>query len=101
MSQTHRGLALLIAGTVLLVDGRRTDGAYHVILRPGRARTSDRADDLAVLHQRDAAARGDHVIERYDVFGVAKLDGVLEGLGRPAEFYRGARLVLGNGDGAD
>src|SRR5262252_8607603 len=58
------------SGGWLLVDERRTGGADHLVLRAGAAGAADGADDLAVLDQRNAAARGDHVIEGHDVFQV-------------------------------
>ncbi len=65
-------------------------------MRAGAAGAADGTDDLAVLDQRNAAPRGDHVIERRDIHKTGLLDGVLEGLGRAAISRRGTRLVLGN-----
>src|SRR5262249_28834621 len=90
-----------LRATRLLVDERRTCVADHLILRPGAARTTDSADDLAVLDQRDAAPRRDDVIEAQDVFEIELLHHVLEDLGRTAVFGRGARLVLGDRDGGE
>src|SRR6266446_6774333 len=83
-----------LRATRLLVDERRTRRADHLILRPGAARATDGADDLAVLDQRDASPRRDDVIEAQDVFEIELLHHVLEHLGRTAELDRGARLVL-------
>ena len=47
----------------LLVNESCTRGADHLILRPGAARATNGSDDLAVLDQRDSAARRDDVIE--------------------------------------
>src|SRR5262245_38090736 len=52
-----------LQATRLLVDERRTCRADHLVLRPGAPRTTDGADDLAALDQRDAAPRRDDVIE--------------------------------------
>src|SRR6266850_2645840 len=54
--------------------------ADHFVLRAGAARAADRADHLAAVHERNAAARGDHVVECHEVV-VARLDTRLEGLG--------------------
>src|SRR5712692_528234 len=72
----------------LLVDGRGARLAHHLVLRAGGAGTADGADDAAVLDQRDAAARGDDVVERSDEFEVRLLHRVLEHLGRPAILHR-------------
>src|SRR5580700_7015670 len=82
----------------LLVDGCRAHGADRLILGAGAARAPDGANDLAVLDQWDAAARGNDIVERHDVFEVRLLDGILEGLGGPAVLGRSPGLVLGDGN---
>src|SRR5512146_1062923 len=68
------------AGAVLL-DGCGARLAHDFILRTGAAGTADCADQLAALYKRNAAARGNDVIERGDIVQVVELDRVLEGLG--------------------
>src|SRR6202011_5094765 len=64
----------------LLVDQARTGRADHFVLRAGTAGTADGADDLAAVDQRNAAARGDDVIERQQVVEAELLHRILEGL---------------------
>ena len=86
------------SGRRLLPDRGRAGRARDLVLRAGAAGAADAADDPAVLDQRDAAARGDDVVERQDVLVVRLLQGVLEHPGRPPELDRGARLVLRDRD---
>src|SRR4051812_40110233 len=67
-------------------------GADAVLLR-GHAADADRTDDLAVDDQRDAALEWRHAGEAEDRQPAAGQP-VLEGLARPLEARRGARLVL-------
>jgi hypothetical protein len=48
--------------TRLPVDRSRTCRAHHLVLRPGSARAADGANKLSVLDQRNASARGDHIV---------------------------------------
>src|SRR5579863_10422246 len=82
----------------LFVDRRRAGGAGYLVLRTCAARAAYRADQLAVLDQRNAAARRDHPIYGQDIFVVGLLDGVLEDFRRPSKARRRARLVFGDGD---
>src|SRR5215472_15666036 len=59
-------------------------------------RTSDRADQLTVLDQWNAAARRNDSIQRHQVIQLVDLDTVLEDLGFAAEGRSRSRLVFGD-----
>src|SRR5262245_19091717 len=83
----------------LLLETRDAGLRDHVVLRTGTAAHADRADDLAVDHQRVAAARGHDVIERRQIIEERPLaDQPFEHHGRPPIAGSGARLVLRNRD---
>src|SRR5580692_8697157 len=87
------------AGDLLrLIDRGRSGHAEHLVLRAGSAGTTDSADDLAVLDQRNAATRGDRIVERHDVIEAEFLHRVLEGACRTPVSRRRTRLVLGDSD---
>jgi hypothetical protein len=58
---------------------------HHLVL------CANAADDRVVLDLRNVA-KGDHVVERKEILEILRPDRVLEDLGRPAEFNRGASL---------
>src|SRR6202011_5763801 len=90
------GGSLATTRTKLFIDRGGAGHAAHLVLRAGAARAADRADDLAVLDQRNSAARADHVVQRHEVVEPGLLYALLEHLGRPAILRRRARLVLGD-----
>src|SRR5271155_171705 len=73
------------AAATLFVDRRRGGRARDLVLRAGGAGTADRADQLAVLDQRDAAARAHDIVDRQHIFVIIFLDCVFEDFGRAAE----------------
>src|SRR5580704_17615611 len=85
----------------LFADRRRAGRARDLVLRAHAAGTADRADQFAVLDQRNAAARAHDVVDRQDIFIIIFLNCLFEGFRRATEFGRGARLVLGDGDRAE
>src|SRR5215472_8406578 len=59
-------------------------------------RTSDRADQLTVLDQWNAAAGSNDSVQRHQVIQIVDLDTVLEDLSFAAEDCGRARFVLGD-----
>src|SRR5215469_10090454 len=85
---------------VLRLQRRHSCLAGDLVLRAGRAGTSDRADQPSALDERNAATRADDPVEGHHVVGAIDLDGILERLGFATEGGRGTCLVLGDRDGA-
>ena len=79
-----------------LLDDRSARLGYYLILGTGAAGAADGADHLAALHQRNATARGDHIVQRGEVLEVAELHAALKDLGLAAVLGCGTGLVLGN-----
>src|ERR1700733_16418 len=63
-----------------LVDYCRVCLAEHLILRIGTSRTTDCADNIALLDQWNAAPRRNDSVEREQIVEMHKLDTVLEDL---------------------
>ena len=81
-----------MAGRTLL-DDRSARLGHHFVLRTGAAGAADGTDHLAAFHQRNAAARSDGIIQRWDVVEVVELHPVLEDLGLAAELGGGAATL--------
>src|SRR5580700_5932208 len=79
-----------------LVDHCRACLADHLILRIGTSRTTDRADNLALLDQWNAAPRRNDSIEREQIVEMHKLETVLEDLCCTPETHSCSRLVFRN-----
>src|SRR3954447_19460434 len=69
-------------------------GRGHAVLLPGAAARPDRADDLAADDDRNAAFRRHRLLREGRESSVARGELIREGLARPAEHDRGARLAL-------
>ncbi len=70
--------------------------ADHLILRIGTTRTTDCADNLALLDQWNAAPRRNDSVKREQIVEMYKLDTVLEDLCFAPESRGCARLVFRN-----
>src|ERR1700722_15766471 len=66
----------------------------HFILRIGTSRTTDRADNLAMLDQRNTASRRNDSIEREQIVEMNKMDTALEDFCFAPEGRGCSRLVL-------
>lgn len=64
-------------------------------------RTTDRANDDALVNQRNAASRRNYSIEREQVIEMHQLDSVLEDLGWSPKGYGCSRLMLRNLNGGE
>src|SRR5580704_15645387 len=81
----------------LFADRRGAGRARDLVLRARATGTADRADQLAVVDQRNAAARAHDVVNRQRII-ITFLNSLFEGFGWTAEFGRRARLMFGDGD---
>src|SRR5579871_6235703 len=81
------------------VNDGRACLADHLILRIGPSRTTDGADNLALLDQWNATPRRNDSVEGEQIVEMHKLDPILEDLCFAPEGRGGSRLVLGNRNG--
>src|SRR3954454_6609965 len=65
----------------------------HLILRIGAPGTTDCANNLALLDQRDAASRCNHSVERQQVIEMHHIDALLKDLGWATKSGGCSRLV--------
>src|ERR1700722_8054763 len=79
-----------------MINYRRARLADHFILRIRTTRTTDRADNLALLDQWNAAPGRNHSVEREQIVEMHDVDTVLEDLGWATEGGGRPRLVLRN-----
>jgi hypothetical protein len=70
--------------------------AHDLILGIRAAGTANRADNIALVDEWNAASRGNHSIEREQIIEVHQLDTVLEDLRWPPKGHGCSRLVLRN-----
>jgi len=81
--------------TFLLLDRLRARFGGLSVLFARAAGGADRADDLAIHENRQSAFNWHGAFERKETeAGAARGERVLQGLGRPLEARRRARLVL-------
>ena len=83
-----------IAASQALLNDCRACPADYLIQVIGTPRTSDRADQLTVLDQWNAATRRNDSIQRQQVIQIVDLDTVLEDLGFAAEGRGRPRLGI-------
>src|SRR4051812_2890425 len=85
----------------LLQRVRACRGAHAVLLARATG-TADRADDLAVLHERDSAFDGHRAVQREQAqAGTAGGESILKRFRRPLESCRRSGLVDGDLGAAD
>src|SRR5579859_3563554 len=91
-------MAMCGAFTRDLLDGGGSRLACHFVLRPGAARAADGTDDFAAFDERNAAARGNHTVDRECVVILFQLNGFLEGLRFAPKAGRRSRFMFRHGN---
>ena len=90
---------LIAAGTS--INYCRPCLADDFVLGIRASRTTDCADDIALVDQRNTASRRNDSIEREQIVEMHKVDAILEDFRRPPEGHGCSRLVFGNLNGGE